>query len=372
MTSNKLTFKSWIGFLFRLFPVTAEPGLRVIGHPDADSPVLVTANFALTVKRVMKQLKGLDCYLLVAPTRGINVWCAAGGDSFNAHSIISVLKTSGINYRVAHRRLILPQLAAPGIDTRQVLEKAGWHCAFGPVYAKDIPAYLKTGQKTEAMKRIDFNWKERLDAGFGCSFTGYLLIMLALAVFDALTGIAWFAEFTCIGFGLLFSMYLFYPYTPGRSGWRKVLAWEVFLAILYGIYCVLPGGSPSASGTALYLTAAVTALVIGIDFGGVMADNRTDFDPFMRKLGFIQWGEILYFDNFRIRLILGIIHIRFKEEACIGCGKCEDVCPMGVYTIDGERKKSLSAAPHRCIACTACVKQCPAEALYLQQASGGV
>jgi len=179
-----------------LFPLPAEPGLRVFGHPDQRSPVFVTANFDLTEKRVARYLRDLDCYLLVAPTGGINVWCAAKGSNFTAHSVISVVKTSRIGDMVANRTLILPQLAAPGIDTRQVKRETGWRCKFGPVYAKDIPQYVANGfEKTDAMRHVQWDLRDRLDIGIGVSFPIFLLILVILAIFLR----AWLAEFVVLG-----------------------------------------------------------------------------------------------------------------------------------------------------------------------------
>ena len=124
----------------------------------------VTCNFDLTVRRVVKALQGLDCYLLVAPSKGINVWCAAGGGMFNAHSVTSVLKTSRIAEKVDHRTLILPQFSAPGIDVRRVEAETGWRCRFGPVYAQDIPAYVAANlHKTDDMRRARFPLGDRLE-----------------------------------------------------------------------------------------------------------------------------------------------------------------------------------------------------------------
>lgn len=135
------------GTFIRWLPLSMEPGLRVFGHPNEKSPVFVTANFHLTLKRVSKYLKNLDCYLLVAPTRSINVWCAAVGGDFTAHSVISVIKTSGIGEKVTHRKLILPQLSALGVDTALVKKETGWNCKFGPVYSEDISQYIADGSK---------------------------------------------------------------------------------------------------------------------------------------------------------------------------------------------------------------------------------
>ena len=65
----------------------------------------------------------LDCYLLVAPSKGINVWCASCGGEFNEFPAISAIKTSGISEKVKYRILIAPQLSAPGIDIKKVREE---------------------------------------------------------------------------------------------------------------------------------------------------------------------------------------------------------------------------------------------------------
>ena len=38
--------------LLRMMPFPTRTGLIAIGHPDAESPVLLTCNFHLTVERV--------------------------------------------------------------------------------------------------------------------------------------------------------------------------------------------------------------------------------------------------------------------------------------------------------------------------------
>ncbi|MCL2605833.1 MAG: acetyl-CoA synthase subunit gamma, partial [Coriobacteriia bacterium] len=55
-----------------------ESGLYAVGKPDTSSPVLVSANYKLTFDALRKNLGGLDCWLLILDTKGINVWCAAG------------------------------------------------------------------------------------------------------------------------------------------------------------------------------------------------------------------------------------------------------------------------------------------------------
>lgn len=77
--------------ILRLLPHATQPGLRPVGNPGADAPVLVTGNYHLTVQRLERVLRGHDVWLLVANSRGINVWCAAGGGHFTHHDIIAAI-----------------------------------------------------------------------------------------------------------------------------------------------------------------------------------------------------------------------------------------------------------------------------------------
>jgi hypothetical protein len=52
--------------LLRGFPLPCKTGLIKIGSPDRNSPVFLTCNYHLTVERVKRALKKMDCYLLVA------------------------------------------------------------------------------------------------------------------------------------------------------------------------------------------------------------------------------------------------------------------------------------------------------------------
>ena len=65
--------------ILRFLPLPQKTGLIKIGHPDRNSPVLLTGNYHLTILKVKRALKGQNAFLLVANSRGINVWCAAAG-----------------------------------------------------------------------------------------------------------------------------------------------------------------------------------------------------------------------------------------------------------------------------------------------------
>jgi len=139
------------------------PGLYRVGMPDSGSPVLVTANYKLTVDTVRRSLAGLDVWLLVLDTKGVNVWCAAGKGTFGTTELVRRIQAANLREVVKHRELVLPQLGATGVAAHEVKRATGFSVHYGPVRARDIAAYLAAGmQATRAMRRVTFGWKERL------------------------------------------------------------------------------------------------------------------------------------------------------------------------------------------------------------------
>jgi CO dehydrogenase/acetyl-CoA synthase delta subunit len=142
---------------------TMAPGLYAVGRPTEESPVLVTANYKLTFDKLRAELSGLDGWILVLDTKGVNVWCAAGRGTFGTRELESRLLATRLDQVVSHRRLVLPQLGATGVSAPQVLKDTGWRVVFGPVRARDIPAFFAHGMKKDArMRRVEFRIPDRL------------------------------------------------------------------------------------------------------------------------------------------------------------------------------------------------------------------
>ncbi len=139
-----------------------KPGLYRLGQPNKDSEVLVTANYKLSFDLLRNKLNGLDVWILVLETFGINVWCAAGKGTFGSEELIRQVKESQLTLHVSHRRLVLPQLGAPGVSAKKVKDASGFSVKFGPVRAEDIKEYLSSGyKKSEAMRTVEFKFKDR-------------------------------------------------------------------------------------------------------------------------------------------------------------------------------------------------------------------
>ncbi len=140
-----------------------EPRLYAIGAPDTRSPVLVTANYKLSFDSLRKELSGIDAWILVLDTRGINVWCAAGKGTFGTAELVRSIESSGLRVRVAHRTLILPQLGAPGVAGHEVKRLTGFQTVYGPVRASDIKRFLADGMKASPEMRLaHFRLNDRL------------------------------------------------------------------------------------------------------------------------------------------------------------------------------------------------------------------
>ena len=357
--------KTIIQTMFRFFPFPAEPGLRAIGQPGPDAPVFLTCNFDLTVMRVSRALKTLDCYLLVAPSKGINVWCAAGGGMLNAHSVTSVLKTSRIAEKVNHRILILPQFSAPGIDVARVEEETGWLCQFGPAYARGIPGYVAAGyQKTGAMRQARFPLGDRLEMAVMWAtpmsiVAGIPVAILGLRLLPGVLAMIW---------GLTLFVFVFYDpvmrLVPGPVGLVKTLVLGLVAAAVVTVYGLLLGGWAPGSILGWSLAILAVALVLGFDLDGsspLYAGSTVAFWgrkwPWVLRL----WAKFGYDldEHFALEV---------DRVACVGCLTCVEVCPKAVfelYHLNG-RQKAWVAHPSACEQCTACVKQCPEGAILAE------
>jgi hypothetical protein len=166
--SSEVTFEDRCIHLLTRFGIKrssyrVEPGIYAIGSPDEDSPVFVTASYRPSFRAVRTALKGIDGYIMVLDTKGVNVWCAAGKGSFGTDELVQRIEATNLGEVVKHRRLILPQLGAPGVAAHEVKKRTGFRVEWGPVRAADIPSYLAAGEATADMRKVRFPLKDRLE-----------------------------------------------------------------------------------------------------------------------------------------------------------------------------------------------------------------
>lgn len=139
-----------------------RPGLYRLGSPGPDGPVLISANYRLSFDILRSRLAGIDAWILVLDTKGINVWCAAGKGNFGTDELVARMESAGLAGEVETRTVIVPQLGATGVCAREVLGRSGFKVMFGPVRADDLPRFLREGEADDEMRRVRFGLRDRV------------------------------------------------------------------------------------------------------------------------------------------------------------------------------------------------------------------
>jgi acetyl-CoA decarbonylase/synthase complex subunit gamma len=254
------------------------PGLFAVGAPTPDSPVCVTANYKLSFDHVRRALAGLDVWVLVLDTQGVNVWCAAGKGTFGTEELVQRLGLAGVARVVNHRTLIVPQLGAPGIAAHEVSRRTGFRVAYGPVYVRDLPAYLRAGLRaTPEMRRVGFTLRERLAVTPIELVHRFIPALTLLSLFVASSGLgrrgyrldadlcAWIALAVASNYlaGIVLTPALL-PWLPGRAFAVKGAATGAALGCTFA--CLWPFGW--LAGVSVWLLSVSACSFLGLMFTG--------------------------------------------------------------------------------------------------------
>ncbi len=319
-----------------------------IGAPGRGSPVLVTGNFTLTVRRLREALRKHDVWMLVANSKGINVWCAAGGGHLTHHDIISAIRTARVGNHVDHREVILPQLCATGVERRAITEATGFATRWGPARLEDLPAFLDRGSRVFKRQRLmRFPLWERMEmAAMWCVPTLVLLLPVLSLAFGLASGLIAGAALALMVGGV----FALLPLLEVRGGMRRLatLAGFATVAGLVGYGLLLGLGT----ATQPHLVAVAGTCFVGV--GMLFADlaGTTPWYP----------SSINTFGN--------SAHIELDEDRCTGAAECVQVCPRDVLKMNGRRRKVEIQNPDQCIQCGACIVQCPEDALLFRYDDG--
>ena len=124
-------------------PVAVEAGLRTIGTPDENSPVMMTSNFALTYYTVEQDIEstGKSAYLLVVDSEGTAIDSGVAGRKLTAETVADAIKESKVEGKVKHRKLIIPGKAAR--ISGEIEELSNWEVLVGPQDSSGIPKFLQ-------------------------------------------------------------------------------------------------------------------------------------------------------------------------------------------------------------------------------------
>ncbi|NIS72287.1 MAG: hypothetical protein GTO12_26165 [Proteobacteria bacterium] len=272
---------TWIDYLkvmacwlhaFRL-TYAVMPGLYHTGeHYDKKAPILVTSNYLLTIFLVVRRVRRHNARLLVIDTDGINVWCSAGEGAFSNEAIQKQLKRYDRELLTDGEwlTLILPKVGLSGVDL-QALRNDRIKPVIGPLYAKDLPAYLSNlPYRDRDEDRVLFGLQSRLYSWLPglVQFLGYSFL-LALVL--------WFVELVwnipvplgLVGLtALIATAYpVLYPWIPGVRFAVKGLWLAAFISLGLGVLALAKGITPTGLIVAILFTFA-TSIFFALSYTG--------------------------------------------------------------------------------------------------------
>ncbi len=289
------------------------PGLYGVGEPEKDSPVIATANYKLTFDMVRKELEGLDAWLLVLDTCGINVWCAAGKGTFSTSEIVERIERTGLANKINHRQLIVPQLGATGVGAHRVKKQTGFKVVYGPIRASDLPSFIARNECDATMRLVTFTVKERLEL---IPVEFYLFSKKIWWIFPLLfllSGVGpwfyslnmvwergWVAAFSLLigGISGAVAVPLLLPWIPGRALSFKGLLCGLLSSLIF--LGVLGGAVGGLEKVALIFSITSVSSYLAMNFtGSTPYTSPSGVEREMKKaiplqLGFLTGGLLLW------------------------------------------------------------------------------
>lgn len=253
-----------------------NPGLYRVGNPDRLSDIFVSANYKLSFDHLRTSLHGMNAWILVLDTKGINVWCAAGKGTFGTNELVYRIFLSGLNRVSDNKRLIVPQLGAVGVSAHQVKTMSGYTVVFGPVEASDIPAFIANGYRcSKEMRKVRFNMYDRIKLVPIELVYGWKYLLGAMALLYLLSGlhglnysIEQLQRTGFISVFILLNAYLagafispaLLPWLPFRSFSAKGAFTGIVMSILF--LCIfMPAASILFMLSALLITTAISSFM---------------------------------------------------------------------------------------------------------------
>lgn len=146
------------------------------------------------------------------------------------------------------------------------------------------------------------------------------------------------------------------PYKAASSGRRRGLA-SVRYVVLAGSFALVVALMIFASADMdavmwwLFLAGNAAYYAVGVVMAFALRDNRA-FCKYVCPVGLLM----------KPAARVALLHVSCDSTACIRCGRCTRVCPMGV---DVPRECAGKRRSTECILCGKCVDACPVKALKL-------
>lgn len=294
------------------------PGIYAVGHPDSKSPVLVSANYKFSFDVLRRELKGIDAWILVIDTKGVNVWCAAGKGTFGTQELVKMVKITQLEKITDVRNLIVPQLGASGVSAHKVKTLCGFYVIYGPVRACDIKKFIHSGMKADKeMRLVFFNLIDRLAVSWLALIDALKISLIVTIVLFGLSifpgNIAVLAEFKSEVLLLLILFWasvlsgtilnaIFLPFIPGRAFSFKGGLLSAFICA--GIIYVFGQGMPVITIVSFILICSSVSAFQALKFTG--ASTYTSLSGVTKE---IRYSIPVIISMLSVGALLEIVHI---------------------------------------------------------------
>lgn len=321
--------RSFFEIFLRLFPSPVEPCLIQLGKGGDENPIIVTGNYYTTVRRVYKELKNYNGWLLVCNSRGINLWCSSLAGHFSEKEIIDAIEFTQLKEKTKQNKIILPQLCAGNVNIEEIKVKSYFNCKFGPFHINNISDYFKN-PNNETIGQSTFSLKERSEMALASPI---ILIIILLIIFNFL-GLHHLT--------VIIPLIFLFSFIHGIIYTKKPISNNLIWSILYGT--------------------AVFTFLLSIHFYipekmTLIAATTTGLSMIYGVNEFLGWSPL---EKYSLSQPAEPI-ITIDTIKCVGCKRCIDVCPRGVFSI--EKNKAQVQYSKNCIHCTSCFIQCPEKAI---------
>jgi NAD-dependent dihydropyrimidine dehydrogenase PreA subunit len=70
----------------------------------------------------------------------------------------------------------------------------------------------------------------------------------------------------------------------------------------------------------------------------------------------------------KMQYLKNVATLKLNPDLCVGCGRCLEVCPHGVFQLDN--RKATIVSRDACMECGACARNCPVQAIFVKNGVG--
>ena len=224
---------------------------------------------------------------------------------------------------------------------------------------KDIPVFFDLNyKKTDEMKQVKFELIQRIEMAIMWVFLASIVLMPIWGSLFKIEAVFLLVQIIFVYLLVLISFPLFERIFQKEVEKKKVFfTWGNLIVFLINIvyasigvilYAIIYQNDYSLILIRWCIISFLLVLIINMELKGSSPTYKSD-----------SHADKLF-------------DVEIDLEKCKGTGICVDVCPRNCYELDTEIKKITMPRQEYCVQCSACIVQCPYDALYFINRKGDI